>query len=280
MQDTNISWLDFQTSFYKSHLDKKGDPATFRQILFSRFADHLPAIIQLRSIDSTSTQYECRKREIKNSLPCYSLNLLEERKKVLSCSGLIQFDFDKITDYDIEELKAAIFDLPFICFCGLSCSGKGLYAFAKIAEPDRLNEYAEHIFQVFNFYQVPIDTSKGRNANDLRYVSYDANMLYREYPESLKIKAFHKPFQNRSGNYLKSPDKLIAWGTNEIQSAQKGNRFETIRKVAYTLGGTLNGLDEIKNSILQGRQYAGEENEFLKIADKCFKEGSLKPISQ
>jgi hypothetical protein len=155
-----------------------------------------------------------------------------------------------------------------------------LYVFAKIAEPDRLHDYAEHIFKVFEYYQIPIDTSKGRKVNDLRFVSYDANMLVREYPEALKIKRYYKPFEKKINpvKYPKSPNKLIAWGITKIQSAQEGNRFDTVRKVAYTLGGYSFGLDEIKKAINCSSQFMGEENEFLKVADKCFKAGSLKPI--
>lgn len=282
MQDTNISWLDFQTSFYKNHLDKIGEPFTFRQILFSRFADHLPAIIQLKSLDTKSQDYERWKREIKNSLACYALNLLEQRKKVISPSGLIQFDFDKIFDYDIEELKAAIFELPFVAFCGTSCSGHGLYAFVKIAEPHRLHEYANHIFEVFKYYHIPIDTSKGRNVNDLRYVSYDCNMLCREFPQPLKIKKFYKKPEKKinTAASFNSPNKLIVWGVKKIQAVQKGQRFETVRKIGYTLGGTGEGLDEIKNAINYSNQYTGEEKDFIKVAEESFKAGSQKQFAR
>ena len=275
--DFTTNWLDTKTSFYKNHSDRIGKPATFRQILFSSFADDLPAIMQLKGLDPGDSE---KKRELKKSLAAYSMNLMEGRINVKSYSGLMQLDFDKIADFDIEELKEAIFSLPFIAFCGTSCSGRGLYAFAKIAEPERLKDYAQHVFEVFKYYQIPIDTTKGGNYNDLRYVSYDANMLYRISPKALCIKRFYKPEQpKRHKSSLHNDDGLIRWAVSKIQSALVGNRFEVVRKISFTMGGHNAGLDEIRNAILQASQYTGEENEFIKVAEQSFRAGQRKPIT-
>jgi hypothetical protein len=281
MNKKSESWLDFITSFYNNHLDKVGQLLTLRQILFSKFSDYLSTLIKIKSLDRDDPNYENKKRKLKSLLGCYSLNHLQKRTNVLSYSGLLQLDFDNIDEYDIEELKRAIFALPFIGFVGVSCSGNGLYAFAKIAEPERLQDYALQIFKVFKDYNIPIDTSKGRNYNDLRYVSYDANMLYRENPDTLKVENFYKKPEKTTYTTAQftSPSKLITWGVNNIQTAQIGQRFETVRKVAYTLGGHNRGLDDIKNAIINCPQFNDDKTDFLKLADKCYSDGQLKPLA-
>jgi hypothetical protein len=306
-----MSWLDtIQTSLYNCLADNKGKPATFREVLLSDFAidhkwyykDHtqakwvsgksndLETIIDLR----TSEKPKSERVKLKSTMQCYTPAALLKTKKQgeieeVKRSGIMQLDWDypAIKDYDIEELKQAVFALDFIAFCGLSCSGNGFFALALIAEPDRLNEYAEHLFKTFNEYGIPVDTSKGRNVNDLRFVSYDANMLIREDPEPLKIKRFHKapektyPAINHTARPVNN-NKLIEASLMKINNAVIGNRWETVQKVAYTLGGLndYNILEQIREAINQAPQFSGEEDKYIKCAKDCFKEGMLKPLNK
>lgn len=296
-----MTWLDKQVSLYTSHRDNIGQPATYRQILFSKFGKDFPAIYSLRKLQKayegnevSDVDYKIKKAELKSKLQCFAPSaLLQSRAKgniiEISRTGLIQFDFDHsdIQDYDIEELKQAVFSLPFIAFCGLSCSGKGFYALALIGEPERLSEYAEHCFNVFLKYGIKADTSKGRNVNDLRYLSYDGNMLIREKPETLRI-IKNKPQEAPKPAYLASytkktfsgNDALVKAELQKIQFATVGSRWYTVQKAAYTLGGLndLRFLDSIKQAINNNASFAGQESKYMKCADVCFKAGSQKPI--
>ncbi|HUZ58680.1 MAG TPA: BT4734/BF3469 family protein [Hanamia sp.] len=296
-----MSWIDKQVSLYTSHRDNTGRPATYRQILLSEFGKDFPVIIALRDLQKkydnqliSDVDYKIKKAELKSKLQCFSPSaLLQSRAKgniiEISRTGILQLDFDyyDIQDYDIEELKLAVFSLPFIAFCGLSCSGKGFYALALIAEPERLNDYAENCFQVFLKYGIKADTSKGRNVNDLRYLSYDANMLIREEPETLRIKKFKLQEAAKSvyqANYTKKTfsgnSALVNAELQKIQFAAVGSRWETVQKVSYTLGGLndFNFLESIKQAINNNSSFAGEESKYLKCADVCFKAGLQKPI--
>jgi hypothetical protein len=293
-----MNWLNKQVSLYTSHRDTTGASASYRQILLSEFGNDMPVISQLRELQKkydnqqiNDIDFKIKKSELKGKLQCFSPSaLLQSRAKgniiEISRTGILQLDFDyyDIQDYDIEELKQAVFSLPFIAFCGLSCSGKGFYALALIAEPERLNDYAEHCFRVFLKYGIKADTSKGRNVNDLRYLSYDANMLIREDPEILKIKRFKAPeaikrtFSSKPTFSGKNP--LLNKGIEVLQNVQVGNRWETVQKVAFTIGG-LNDysfLENIKEAINSNGSFAGEERKYLKCAEDCFKAGSQKPI--
>lgn len=292
-------WLDKQVSLYNCHSDNIGRPATYRTILLTQFliphnwwyydnisyrgyGKDLDTIIQLKNLDRTASNYETRKKELKRILQCYTpAALLETKKKgsvkEITRTGIMQLDFDHagIAQYDLEELKKTVFALRFIAFCGLSCSGDGFYALALIAEPHKLTQYAEHCFEVFLKHGIKLDNSKGKKVENLRYLSYDANMLIRDNPEPLLIKqkqAPEKPTQTYQGNF----NKLV----KQVQNATPGNRMQTIQRVAYTLGGFNNRslLMEIKQMIKTASQYSDDEDNYLNCAEDCFKAGLEKPI--
>ena len=143
-----MSWLDIHTSLYKCQADNTGRAATFREILLTEFAvphewyykdnhtgkwlsgvdDDLESIIALRKMDRTAENYKSQKVLMKSTLQCFTpAALLETKKqgmvKEISRTGIMQLDFDynDIKEYEVEELKRCVFNLPFIGFCGLSC---------------------------------------------------------------------------------------------------------------------------------------------------------------
>jgi len=144
----------------------------------------------------------------------YTFSNIQSRKKgnviAIESTGIMQLDFDhsSIRDYDIKELKQAVFSLPFVGFCGLSCSGTGFYALILIEEPEKLSEYAEHCFEIFKTeYGINVDTTKGRLLQDLRYISYDANMLLRGNPDPLRIKCLRRNEASKN-NFEYKPIKI------------------------------------------------------------------------
>lgn len=306
-------WLDSKTSMYECHADNVGRPLTYRDILLTRFAiphrwfhfhgqswvngqsNDLDTIIELRQLDRSANNYKIQKGELKNRLQCFTpAALLASKKKdhviEIERTGVMQLDFDyqDVCEYDIEELKRCVFSLPFIGFCGLSCSGDGFYAMALIAEPDRLSEYAEHCFAILHQgYGITADTSKGKKIENLRYVSYDSNMLIRENPEPLRIKRFQpKPapiktvYGNQPMRTYSENDALIRASLNRIKTAQTGQRWQTIQQVAFTLGGLGDPsiIHSIKAEIESNSEFNGEEEKYCKCAEVCFKDGSMKPL--
>ena len=308
-----MSWLDLETSFYKCQTDNIGQPATFRNILLTQFAvphnwfyknennkwvngfdNDLQTIVELRNLDKTSDLYKSKKLELKGRLLCFTpAGLLETKKKgmvkEIRRTGIMQLDFDynDIASYDVEELKKCVFSLPFIGFCGLSCSGDGFFALAFIEEPEKLSEYAEHCFEVLKAYGIKADESKGKKVENLRYMSYDSRMLIRENPAPLKVNCFKrkevpKIQPAKLGNTITpNLNNLVTSELNKLRAAQTGNRWQTVQQVAYTLGG-LNDcslIDLIKNEICVNREFAGQEDKYMNCGEYCFEQGRLKPIN-
>lgn len=305
-----MSWLDKQVSFYSCPADNYGRLATFRDILFADFAiphewfykvykpeekwisgvsNDLKTIIRFRNEDLPKEQKTLLKQTMQCFTPAGSFGCKKKTNlHEIGRAGFLQLDFDyaAIKDYDIDELKSAVFDLPFVAFAGLSCSGLGFYALVQIAEPDRLNEYAEHCFEIFDRYGVPADTTKGRNVNDLRFVSYDSNMLIRQEPETLKIKQFvskqKKPasIQTYTSPPIIRTDKIVNNSLEKIRVATIGNRWQTVQQVAYTLGGLNDDslLSDIKQAIKSASEFFGEEDKYCECATVCFNAGKSAPL--
>lgn len=285
-------WLDQQVSIFDTHT-AQGHPATLREILFTSFAvphggrNDLDTIITMRQLNPDDTDYDTRKRALKNTLQAYTpAGFMIERKEeaVISRTGIISIDFDDLEQYDINEVKQAIGALPFVGYCGLSVSGRGLFALVLIAEPDRQREYAEHLFEVFNHYGIPPDTSKGRNVNDLRYVSYDSNPVINDYPEPLRIKhrkpkAAPKPVKQQiyQSDEMKKA-KAVNNAVSNIASAQVGQRWGIVQHWAYSLGGfgDTGLLDILQNAIKANPAFTGQEDKYFKCAADCFDAGAKK----
>lgn len=289
-----INWIDKQVSLYATHSDNTGRPETYRDILLTHFGKDLPAICELRKLDKTASSYKTKKLKIKKTLQCYTPAALLETKEhgkltEINRTGIMQLDFDyaDIHEYDIEDLKQCIFDLPFIGFCGLSCSGDGFYALAVIADPLKLSEYAEHCFEVLKSNGIKADESKGKKPENLRYLSYDANMLIRENPEPLHINDFKtkkqakkepaysfNQYQNNNNNALLNAE------LKKLNIVQCGERWATVQKSAYTIGGLYNPsfIYDIKNAINSNPAFNGEEDKYLKCAQVCFEAGMKQPL--
>lgn len=289
----NSSWLNNEVSLYSGISDVTGVPATLGQIILTKFGSDLPAICKMRQLDINDEDYKCKKSSLKEKLHLYAPSALLQSRKTgnvveVSRTGILQLDFDDsgITGYDIEELKQSVFTLPFVAFCGLSCSGTGFYVLVSIAEPLKLKEYAEHCFDVFTKKGIKPDTSKGRNVQDLRFLSYDSNMLIREQPEPLLVKNFakkvdHKYHQQRAPRLINNFGPVVMKLLMEINNVQVGQRWPTIQKVAYTIGGfgDANLLDQIHDLIRNTGAFFGQEEKYCKEANDCFSEGMKKPFA-
>ena len=286
-------WLDKTVSLYKNHFDNTGIPANYRDILFCSFAKDINTIISLRKLDCTAQNYKLQTKPLKSKLQCYTPAALlackaEGNVIEIHRTGIMQLDFDKedICMYDLQELKACVFNLPFIGFCGLSCSGGGFYALALIAEPERLNEYAEHCFKVLLDLGIKVDQSKGKKVENLRYVSYDADMLYRENPTPLKLKPFKPKLATLTKKYTSTKgtgingNSTLKNALTALQSVQSGHRWETVQKFSYTVGGLNNPtyLQQLINTIQSNPAFTGEETKYSECAKVCFNAGLLNPL--
>lgn len=314
-----MNWQDLQVSIYSCHCDKKGRPATLREVLFTSFgvphrwfkpipgtspvqwesgeALDISTIVKLRTTNPNKTAKSALKDTLQGFTPSGLLSARKDGKEyVTSYTGLLQLDFDSgdLEGIDLEEFKRAVFGLSFTAFTGLSCSGKGVFALLRIPEPERLADYAEHCFNVFGkLYGIQPDTSKGRNANDLRYISYDQAMMHRDHPTKMpalpKVVAVRPTplplptFRTTTSKAGSRKEKLLEQAALAIANAypETGQRFEAVQKWGFTLGGAgdLSLLTELQHMIRTAPNYADRADHYSEVARQCFQAGTNKPLT-
>jgi hypothetical protein len=151
-----------------------------------------------------------------------------------------------------------------------------------IGEPDKLKQYAEQMFSVFEKFDIKLDTSKGRNVTDLRYLSYHSSPMFREDPEPLKINTFFKSRETGQeakvepgGKIIGNLDLVAEHWLRKLKSCVPGNRMPTIQAVAAALGSK--HVKRYKLLILQEIEtnpvFEDEREKFLKCAKDCFEWG-------
>lgn len=133
------------------------------------------------------------KRKLKQRLYAFTpavkieVGVCRKYENVVSWTGLMQLDFDKIsTAEEAIEIKNEIFNLyhSIIC-CYISPSGKGVKALLKTKVPENAEQYkamhkaVEKEFEVYGCFDAAT-----RNAVLPLFLSYDENILYRDWSEA------------------------------------------------------------------------------------------------
>lgn len=139
------------------------------------FSERVRAKVEaLRSLPYGSEAFSQAKRQ----MPCYTPSgVFEVRNSegLVKHSGVLCIEWDKVED--CQELKELLGGLAFIYYAGLSCSGRGVFALVKIAEPIKHREYFRALSEYFDGIGYEVDRS-GSDVCRLRVASYDAEPIF------------------------------------------------------------------------------------------------------
>lgn len=167
--------------------------------------DCLQVINQIRSITDKETI-----RQLKSKLPCVTMSgTFSERNsgKLIEHSRLICIDIDgkdnpHITD--MEDLKRTLSELPYVLYCGLSVSGRGVFCLIPIADPNKHRQHFYSLEKDFQEMDITIDSSC-KDITRLRYRSYDPKpvininaAVYDKYIESSNVTRMPRKAQNKT----------------------------------------------------------------------------------
>ena len=128
----------------------------------------------LRALPYGSEAFQLAKRQ----MPCYTPSgVFEVRnsKGLIKHSGVLCIEWDKVED--VDALKDLLGGLPFIYYAGLSCSGRGVFALVKIAEPIKHREYFRALSEYFGGIGYRVDES-GKDVCRLRVASFDDTPIF------------------------------------------------------------------------------------------------------
>ena len=128
----------------------------------------------LRALPYGSEAFQLAKR----SMPCYTPSgvfSVRNSEGLVKHSGVLCIEWDKVED--CQELKELLGSLPFIYYAGLSCSGRGVFALVKIAEPIKHREYFRALSDYFNGIGYRVDET-GKDVCRLRVASFDDTPIF------------------------------------------------------------------------------------------------------
>lgn len=153
--------------------------------------DCMQIINQIRSTMDKDTV-----RQLKEKLPCVTMSGTYSKRNyegLIQHSGIMCIDIDGQDNPDItdvNDLKQTLSKLPYILYCGLSVSGKGVFCLVPIAYSDKHKEHFYAIEQDFQEMDIIIDSSC-KDITRLRYRSYDPKPIinlqatvYEKYTET------------------------------------------------------------------------------------------------
>ncbi len=163
--------------------------------VFDAFAIIQSGAIKDRILKVREAQTKEAREKLKRQLPSITVSGTFEgghsKENLVSYSGLIQIDFDSITDLQIFKEKICRDKYTFACF--ISPSGTGLKVIVKINSQKHLESFYALQAYYKTAYQKDID-KKCSDVGRLMFLSYDENIFINSqsekfFPMNEKIKA-------------------------------------------------------------------------------------------
>ncbi len=158
--------------YYNTRSHKPAGEREMDDILFSD--KYRTEIEELRRIGKGSKEFV----ELKHALPCWTPSgtfTYGRDSDLKEHSGFVCLDFDNVAD--VGDLKQQLSGLGFVYYAGLSCSGTGVFALVKIANPTLHRAYCTALENFFTEWGQPIDPSC-KNLSRLRIASLDEHPFY------------------------------------------------------------------------------------------------------
>jgi hypothetical protein len=222
--------------------------------------------------------------------------LLNERRKldnVISYSGLMPLDFDKLESLEYaQEFKQYLFEqYPFIYASWLSSSGKGVRALVHIPVCESIDDYRqyfnglahEHMMGYTGFDKAP------KNAVLPLFQSHDPDLLYREsaYIWSNKYTPPEPPPKQKIPIIGNDKNRIsVQRLTQSAIDKIKDNGHPQLRGASFALGGYVGAgyIDEydaidMMDSMIESNNYLSTKHKVYKqTARDMIKSGQNKPL--
>ena len=283
------SLLDLPVSFFEYDHKRNtfgnvpSQKTTLRRIVTTKFYQG--------PVEAICTEPDKAKQdELKKLLPAYTpVALLHHRKKDTSFAEKIQQqwpmlmgDCDKKDnpDVDMAELKKHIARLPYVLLCAYSVR-RGLWFVVRLPDgqtPETLAAHYRYLQKLFSEkFGIKLDSTKGGNPTDLRFVSFDAEPFINEYPTVMTGTYTPAPPKRVAVHYGKSKNvdegTLLKRLVGFVEKAGEGQRHECLLKAAKLAGGYIaaDRIDE-QNAILALETAASEWPQFSK-SQKTIRDG-------
>ena len=238
--------LDVPISIFANRFAREPEGVTTLRRIVSREINRAP-IEAIRAEED-----EVKQKNLKDSLRAFApVALLHHRKADTPFSEKIDYqwpilmgDIDRKDNpgLNMAELKYHLCRLPYLLLCAYSVRG-GLWFVVRLPDnqtPETLAAHFRYLQKVFaEKFGVKLDSSKGGNPTDLRFVSYDAAPYFNEAATVLSGR-YTPPQprpQPRQQRYAPDESVLLTRLVRFAESATDGNRHDNLLKAATAAGG-------------------------------------------
>ncbi|WP_069130173.1 BT4734/BF3469 family protein [Rhodohalobacter halophilus] len=252
------------------------------------------------SLDEAKKELENNgKDQLKTSLPLATVGAVckDARKleNVVTRTGWIALDIDAKDNphlTDAEHLRDEVAKIKNVAFSGLSTGGRGVWALVKVSQPKRQAEHFEALQADFKAFGITLDSSKGKNPNDARFYSYDPGAIikdsftvYKKLPPEKVNTVQPRPPVQLSNDYSRYAESAFRYEIEELASAPKGERNNTLFKATASLAGLVAGgmlkEYEVKQALEQTALSIGlKSHEVRATINSGFDTGTKTPRTQ
>lgn len=174
-----MSILDKKVSCFKN-CKTDDSPRLVNLLVWFKSKKYINDLSMLRKISNKKCRDDC-KREWLPAVTISGQFATKEADSLIEFNGLMALDIDNIEN--IEIVKRKLQSLPYIAYCGLSCSGRGLWCIVPVT-PDSSNYEAHYraIFDEMEGYNIKLDSLP--DVNRLRIYSYDTDAYFNHNAET------------------------------------------------------------------------------------------------
>lgn len=245
--DATPSTLDVPISVFQNAIDTRPYPFTLAAWIEATRTEnrHTPTLLRLRQ-----TKDDAERQVLKGTLPAATIGAVCEggrkTENVTTRTGWIAIDADaKDNELKGERLRNEIARVDCVAYAALSASGRGAWGLVKVSNPDRQADHFEQLADDFKTAMgIILDESKGKNPNDLRYISYDPDGVFRRDAKTYTRLPAPKPPPTRrrllSLTSAKASDAYARAALNgELETLArtgKGSRHHCLIRAASKLG--------------------------------------------
>ncbi|CCH01382.1 hypothetical protein FAES_3374 [Fibrella aestuarina BUZ 2] len=245
--------LDVPVSFFEydnqrnSFANVPSQQTTLRRMNSTGY--YRPLIEQIRAEADPNKQ-----GELKKQLPAITpVSLLYHRRAKTTFSEKIKQQWPLLTgDIDqkdnpginMAELKTHLARLPYVVLCAYSVRG-GLWFVVRLPDhqtPETLAAHFRYLKRLFNErFGIALDTSKGGNPTDLRFVSHDAAPFVNEAATVMNGAYTPQPPTPRTVSYSRFSDQskgqLLTKIVRCAENSGPGTHHQALLKAATLAGG-------------------------------------------
>lgn len=220
-----MSVLNTKVSFF-IRCTHKAKPVTVNLLTYLLTDKYKVVVGRIRAIDNKA-QRDRMKKALLPGITASGIFSRRAEEYLLNHSGLIALDIDpKDNVFSMAKIKQLVIALPYVAYCGLSASGRGLWVLVPIAFPERHTAHFAALVEDFARLGIVLDPAPA-NVASFRFCSYDPGAWFNhtamaytkvseQQPEAYKSESNRARYVGDESEKLETIVQRIEAGSRDI----------------------------------------------------------------